>query len=289
MNKSEHLKELNYGPKDAPSPDELKKRWRELCRKHHPDHGGNQEDFLRVTHAYKMLTDPSYAEKQGPELRKTDLNINIQYVMEFMDAFNGKRAAMTYSIITFDESGEPQVTKEEVETITHIHKFPPGSYREDSIVVEGKGHKMGDKRGALVIHPAVKKHPKFTCKPLAFGRWEIHSTEQIPLNILLSGGRVQVETMKGKKKLFIKPGTTPGMGIKVRGCGCNGADHVVNVVAKFPNQQELRDDYEGLKINWELEMEAEEEDERYEKSFREVLDSLEYQYFGRSKGYGQTK
>ncbi len=38
-------------PPDA-TPSEIEKAYREQAKKHHPDHGGNHEDFLRVQSAY---------------------------------------------------------------------------------------------------------------------------------------------------------------------------------------------------------------------------------------------
>ncbi len=33
--------------------EEIKKRYRQLIKQHHPDHGGAQEEFIRITKAYK--------------------------------------------------------------------------------------------------------------------------------------------------------------------------------------------------------------------------------------------
>ncbi len=40
------------------SADEIKRAYRRLAREHHPDAGGDEEAFKRLTHAYEVLSDP---------------------------------------------------------------------------------------------------------------------------------------------------------------------------------------------------------------------------------------
>jgi molecular chaperone DnaJ len=51
------LYELLELPREA-SADEIKRAYRRLAREHHPDAGGDEETFKRITHAYQVLSDP---------------------------------------------------------------------------------------------------------------------------------------------------------------------------------------------------------------------------------------
>lgn len=55
MKTNDHYEALGVS-KDAP-PEEIKKAHRKKARKHHPDNGGDPEQFLMVQYAYEVLSD----------------------------------------------------------------------------------------------------------------------------------------------------------------------------------------------------------------------------------------
>lgn len=55
--------------------EEIKKAHRDLSKKHHPDAGGNEEDFKRIQHAYDILGDKekrAYYDTTGHDLKGED-------------------------------------------------------------------------------------------------------------------------------------------------------------------------------------------------------------------------
>ncbi len=61
MAKRDYYEVLGVG-KNA-SPDEIKKAFRRLAVKHHPDRGGSEEDFKEINEAYEVLKDPSKRQR----------------------------------------------------------------------------------------------------------------------------------------------------------------------------------------------------------------------------------
>jgi len=64
------------GVHSGASKDEIKKAYRKLATKHHPDRGGNAETFKEISKAYELLTGKrqlSRAEKREQEKSKTPI------------------------------------------------------------------------------------------------------------------------------------------------------------------------------------------------------------------------
>src|SRR5688572_11320512 len=116
-----YLGDLDFLPPYAPTPEEVKKRWRDLCKKHHPDVGGSREDFDRIMHAYNMLTDVSYRHRWTEDQIRTknqnqrgDLNIVLSLVVPFEEGFFGTKRRVNYSVKRFDEQFNEIIGEEEV-------------------------------------------------------------------------------------------------------------------------------------------------------------------------------
>ena len=78
-------------------PDELKRRWRVLCQKYHPDHGGQHEHFNFVQEAYAYLKKRCKGRKEEEE-------------KEFIDEFYGIRFHDSKDFCLWD-IGEPDFKK----------------------------------------------------------------------------------------------------------------------------------------------------------------------------------
>ena len=266
------LLDLEYGPNDRPTAGEIKARWKELCKRHHPDHGGDEAEFRKVTHAYRMLTDAKYRAQESARIVREedgnfrgDLDLQIKYEISFDDAFFGRSASISYSVNELDDNLE--VIKQEVIRTESVRmNFPPGTTNGFTKNFEDQGNIMGAIRGDAQVITLVQPHPVFQLHGMS-----IHATQKFPLHILLKGGVVEVPTMYGIKPLRIPPGTKTGDELKIEGAGIlNRGHHLVRVEMEYPRKKDLKgEDWKGLEIDWNLEDPPDEESEEYLNFFNQ--------------------
>lgn len=86
MKMAEDLYDILKVPRGC-SPDELKKSYKKLCIQHHPDKGGDENEFKRVSEAYNVLKDPEKRktyDQFGLEGLQNGGMPNMQSMMETM-------------------------------------------------------------------------------------------------------------------------------------------------------------------------------------------------------------
>jgi len=256
LNRGRYLEDLGLDACAEHTPDGLKKAWKDLCRKHHPDTGGDVEEFHKVTLAYKMLTDEAFAahHQATTPAKKTSLDVNIQFPITFDEGYFGVTFSMNLAVVEFDEKFEPiKNTHPEIETFRCV--IGAGCLDPQPIRFPGRGLRQGDKRGDSLVIPKISSpHPRFQVqkKPDFLGiSFFIITQVIVPLNVLLKGGMVKVDTMHGEKEIRIHPGTQPGQFIDIPRSGMICA-HQAAVNTKFPDASELKSkkEWEYLGIQW---------------------------------------
>lgn len=284
----------------------VKKAWRSKCKEFHPDtfdeaaykayiealSKSEGEDsitpvlsleemmelFREATHAYKMLTDPFYAIKNVKDANKTQKSLDAVFnvTINFEQAFFGDSIVITFNPIYIDDSGKPVKMDEgknitlDAEVITI--RVKEGSKTGDRVTVRNKGLCSGDIRGDLVINLQVVPHLKFTLEGP-----DVVETIMVPLDIMLTGGDIETQTMWGLKTLRIPAGTKPKDRLKIPSCGVQKiGDHCVIVEPQYPEKEELKENkvWKKLGINWNKEQKRNEEelkDEELERTFEGIF------------------
>jgi len=115
-------------------------------------------------------------------------------------------------------------------------KIPPGIKDGQKIRLANQGEPPlnGGRRGDLYIVVHVMKHPNFKREGDI-----LCSEKEIDLATAVEGGKVSVDTLRGKVNLKIPPGTQSGTRFKLKGCGLKSktgsmGDHYVTVKVRIP-------------------------------------------------------
>ena len=262
---------ISKGASDA----EIKSAYRKLARKHHPDIDksvGAAEKFKEISEAYQVLSDPqkkgaydqfghsafdrsagfgagepfggggwktyTWSGGAGPNIQFDFGGFEDPFEL-FEQIFGGGspfgsafRRRPTYSMdLKFDEAIHG-VTKEiEVETRRMKIKVPAG-------VDNGTRIRFGEID--IIFH--VSRHPEFIREGA-----DIFSEITVSIPQLVLGDTFEVNTVGGKVKVRVPPGTQPGSLVRLKGKGIvylggsTHGDHYVRVnleVPQNPSRQE---------------------------------------------------
>ena len=218
--------------------DEIKKAFRKLARKHHPDAGGDEAKFKELNEAYEVLSDEKKRalydqygtanENQIPQgwgggqgfnvedifggggfggqpqpRRGQDMNVTLN--VTFDEAFNGTEKRITVRIPGKSESD------------THTVKVPAGAVDGGRVRLKGQGApgENGGAAGDLLITTKIDAHPYF-------GRDKADVTVDLPINVAEAalGASIVVPTPDGKKiKVKVPAGTQDGKVLTIKGKG----------------------------------------------------------------------
>lgn len=235
---------------------QIKKAYRELAKKYHPDLNPNEKNkFYEVHWAYEMLTNPDFKQKQIKDF--TNLNVNIYFTITFEEGFFGKELAlnMNSNMMKIDKSdGESEIVLEKFK-----FKVDPGTTGQKAYTFKGKGIQKGADIGSLFINLAVNPHPHYKVSEM-----DVYSVAHVPLIKMIKGGKEEVMTLYGIRTIKIPAGTKPGELITVKKCGVSKiGKHIFEIQPVFPGREGMQSDdqWNPLKIDWDLDAEAEEDAE----------------------------
>jgi len=236
------------------SEDDIKKAYRKLARKLHPDLNPNdkeaQQKFQQINEANEVLSDPEKRKKydqygkdwqhadqfeqQRRQQRQPDFGGDQQFGADDSDFSNffesmfggGSSRSRQTKFRGQDYSSQLNLSLTDAmethqQTLAVNGKnvritIPAGVENGQVIKLKGYGAPgvNGGPAGDLLITFMVGTHPKFKRS----GN-DLSTTASIDLYTALLGGEATIDTLKGKVKLKVNPETQPGTKIRLKGKG----------------------------------------------------------------------
>ena len=234
-------------PRNA-SAEEIRKAYRKLAMQYHPDRNpddkGAEERFKEINEAYQVLNDAqkrahydrlgsaysSWQQRGAPggfdwgQWTGAPGGVHVEYG-DLNDMFGGEglfseffrtifgggvgrarpssRSAPAYQQdvdISLEDAYNGTALQIQVDGKRKQVKIPPGVRTGSKVRMAGAGPKGSD----LYLVVRVKEHARFKRK----GN-DLHTTAKVSAYTAMLGGEVEIQTMTGKVKLTIPPGTQP--------------------------------------------------------------------------------
>lgn len=250
--------------KDA-SEAEIKRAFRELARKHHPDVAAESDDgerFREINEAYAVLSDREHRARYDRWGHADDNPGGLSAVVDAAQSIinnvfrsrrekQGRGKDIRYTLeVTFEEAifGASKVITVPTEggaakEVTIV--IPPGLKANTVKTLKGDGEpgKGGSPAGDLVVMIRVAEHATFERDGI-----DVRSEHSISFTQAALGAVIDVPTLDGPVKMRIPEGTQPGRVFRIRGRGVPQAagnnaprgDHLVHVQVEVPTELSAR-------------------------------------------------
>jgi curved DNA-binding protein len=239
------------GVSEGASSDEIKKAYRRLARKYHPDinkEAGAEDKFKEINAAYEILSDEKkraqydqygdsmFGGQNFHDFANAQGNANLDEILRsiFGGGFGGSANMGGFSSFGggFGGFGMPDLDVSaritipfNVAVLGGKHsvnynsqnfdvKIPAGLKNGEKLRIRGKGKSFQGERGDLLLHVEVSSSPEYERD----GDDLIKSID-IPLKIALFGGKVKVNTLYKEITLKIQPNTKNNQKFRVKEYG----------------------------------------------------------------------
>jgi len=258
------------GVSENATQDEIKKAYRKLARKYHPDICKKpecEEKFKEINTAYEILGDPEKRKQYDAmgdsmfngqnfqDFYRQHKDIDLEEILNsiFGGGFSNSRFS-SFGGFGFGGFGgfEPDLDvhakiqipfdlaiRGGVYTINYNGeaikvRIPAGLKSGQKLRIRGKGKSYNGKRGDLILEVEVTPNPN----------WErigddLYTKVEVPLKTMIFGGKVGVDTFKGHINVKVPQNSKCCQKLRVKGYGVNNGNLYIELVPKLPKVEEL--------------------------------------------------
>ena len=245
------------------SQDEIKKAYRNLVKKYHPDlNPGNkkaEEKFKEISHAYDLIGNPAdrlkfdkgetneqqeheWRKQQQQNQKRRSPGTDGRYTQSFADQFGGEDF---FEEFFKSYRGTPQ---EKAERDTHFKMNI--NFRESILGAEKTITLPNGKNLQVNIPPGIVTGTKLRFKNLGDGdtfieikveplagwtRTGLDLETEIPISFIegILGAEISVQTMYGPVVLKIPPGVNSGSKLRIKGKGVKKGEEIGNQIVRL--------------------------------------------------------
>jgi curved DNA-binding protein len=246
------------GLKRSASDEDIRRAFRELARKHHPDLNrapDAQARFVEIQEAYDVLSDPEKRAAYdrfghaGPASARPAENADsgLDDFSAMVDAIFGRRGGSPFAAEgSQGRRSRAQHTRHEIEIdfLTGVTggsrtleiarsgstqaiqvTIPPGIAHGAKLRVRGVGHADPADPGSrsdLILTVSIRPHPVFRRGEPGRGEQDRDVYLDLPVTIAEAalGATVEIPTPTGRAELSVPPGAASGRRLRLRGQGC---------------------------------------------------------------------
>lgn len=222
---------VTLGVNKNATPDDIKKAYRKLASKHHPDKGGDTATFQQIEEAYRILSDPQQRQQYdnpmpqgfgqnfnfngGPDIFQDFMSqVFRQQHQQHQHRQRQKPVFRTTVTVTLEQAykGEEQVIRLQTPTLTHAANIqtPKGVHNGDQVKFDNI-----IQEASLIVEFKIIPHLKYDRN----GN-DLLSNHPISILDLITGTSFEFTTLSGKTfEVTVKPKTQPFIQLKITGQG----------------------------------------------------------------------
>lgn len=235
MEYKDYYKILGVSPRATE--EEIRKAYKKLALKYHPDQNPDnpaaEERFKEISQAKEILLDADYRARydniranwaagaaagagfRGRQAPPTDVNsLFTRFMDEIIRRRKKQQVKGNFSISLKEAFTGIQATLKLDATKVKV-RIPAGVQHEQKLRLS-----FPDGEDDLFIKVLIKPDPNFQRK----GN-DLYTEKTIGLYGAVLGGKIELETLKGRMKVTIPPGTQPGDKLKLKGLGMPDFDN----------------------------------------------------------------